>query len=161
MVTRRQMMKTLAVGSTMLGSALVPMLSAIAQEPSRQDLAHERFAQNDHGDQPSLMQGIKIANILEQKLPDGKVVNIVTVVFPPGVEETPHRHPGPVFGYVLEGALVTQVEPGKVVTYQKGDAWYEPPMHIHSVARSASKTRPAKILALLIHEKGQQLVMPA
>jgi quercetin dioxygenase-like cupin family protein len=153
MVTRREMMKAVAIGSTMLGSVLVPLLSAsaaLAEEP-----------EGAAGGQASPGGGIKITKILEQNLPDGKQVTIVTVLFPPGVEEDPHRHPGPVFGYVLEGALATQVEPGHVVTYKQGQAWYEPPLHIHRVARSASKTRPAKILALLIHEKNEALVLPA
>jgi hypothetical protein len=33
-------------------------------------------------------------------------------------------------------------------------------MHTHQTARNASKTRPAKILAVLISEKGQELVLP-
>lgn len=150
MVTRRQMMKAFALGTTMLGSALVPALSASAEEEKKSESGPATSA-----------GGIKIKSLLQQTLPDGKEVSIVTVFFPPGVEETPHRHPGPVFGYVLEGALTTQVEPGQLVTYKQGQAWYEPPMHVHRVARSASKTRPAKILALLIHEKGQALVLPS
>ena len=152
MVTRRQMMKALAISSTMLGSNFASLLS----------VAQAAEAKNEpHGEQSPSANGIKVTKILEQKLPDGKEVSIVTVLFPPGVEESPHRHPGPVFGYVLEGALTTQVEPGRVVTYQQGQAWYEPPMHVHRVARSASKDRPAKILALLILEKGQPLLVPA
>lgn len=150
MVTRRQMMKALAIGSTMLGSNLVPMLSAASE--GKQEAA---------GEQSPSAKSVKVTKILQQKLPDGKEVSIVTVLFPPGVEEEPHRHPGPVFGYVLEGALTTQVEPGRVVTYEQGQAWYEPPMHVHRVARSASKIRPAKILAVLILEKGQPLLVPS
>jgi len=152
-MTRREMMKALAIGSSMLGSVLVPLLSAssaLAEEPK-----------GGAGGQVSPGGGIKITKILEQKLPNGKEVTIVTVLFPPGVEEDPHRHPGPVFGYVLEGALTTQVEPGRVVTYKQGQAWYEPPLHIHRVARSASNTKPAKILALLIHGMDEALVLPA
>ena len=152
MVTRRQMMKALAIGSTLLGSNLVPMLSAAS--------ASEEKKEAEEGQSP-LANGIKVTKILQQTLPDGKEVSVVTVLFPPGVEEEAHRHPGPVFGYVLEGALTTQVEPGRVVTYKQGQAWYEPPMHVHRVARSASKIRPAKILALLILEKGQSLLVPA
>ena len=152
MVTRRQMMKALAIGSTMLGSNLVPILSAAKASEGNKEA---------EGAQSPSANGIKVTKILQQTLPDGKEVSIVTVLFPPGVEEEPHRHPGPVFGYVLEGALTTQVEPGRVVTYEQGQAWYEPPMHVHRVARSASKIHPAKILALLILEKGQSLLVPA
>jgi hypothetical protein len=56
--------------------------------------------------------------------------------------------------------VVSAVDPGKPVTYKAGQSWYELPMHTHRVARNASKSRKAMILALLISEKGQELVLP-
>lgn len=91
---------------------------------------------------------------------EGKVASLVTVTYAPGAGSQPHRHPGPVFGYILEGAIVSQVEPGPPITYRAGEAFYEPPMHVHRVSRNASKTRPAKLLAFVITEKGQPLTLP-
>lgn len=88
-------------------------------------------------------------------------VTLVVVNYAPGEGSKPHRHPGPVVGYILEGTIVSQVEPGQPITYHQGQAFYEPPMHIHRISRNASKTRPAKLLAFNITEKGQPLVLPA
>lgn len=104
----------------------------------------------------------KVHEVIQHALPDmeGKVASLVTVSYAPGAGSQPHRHPGPVFGYILEGAIVSQVEPGPPITYRAGEAFYEPPMHVHRVSRNASKTRPAKLLAFVITEKGQPLTLP-
>ncbi len=56
--------------------------------------------------------------------------------------------------------MVSEVDPDKPVTYHAGESWYELPMHTHRIARNASKTHPAKVLAVLISDKGQALVLP-
>ncbi|HEX5482060.1 MAG TPA: cupin domain-containing protein [Terriglobia bacterium] len=104
----------------------------------------------------------RVDQILQHSLPGakGKVGTLVTVSYAPGASSMPHRHPGPVFAYVLEGAIVSQVEPGPPITYKQGQAFYEPPMHVHRISRNASKTRPAKLLAFQITRKGQPLTLP-
>ncbi len=152
MVTRRQIVKALAASSTILASNLVAALS-----PAE---AAEEEGARVKAQSPST--GIRVTKLLEQPLPEmeGKVATVVIVEFPPGVDDKAHRHPGSVFAYVLEGSITTQVEPGPIVTYMKGQMWYEPPMHVHRIVRSASKTRPAKLLALLISDKGQPVLIP-
>ena len=104
----------------------------------------------------------RVDQVLQHLMPDteGKEVTIVTVSYAPGASSIPHRHPGPVFGSILEGAIVSQVEPGPPITYKQGQAFYEPPMHVHRISRNASKTRPAKLLAFQITKKGQPLTLP-
>jgi quercetin dioxygenase-like cupin family protein len=106
--------------------------------------------------------GSKVHEVIEHALPDmeDKVASLVTVSYAPGAGSEPHRHPGPVFGYILEGAIVSQVEPEPPVTYRAGEAFYEPPMHVHRISRNASKTHPAKLLAFVITKKGQPLTIP-
>ena len=152
MVTRRQIMKALAASSTILASNLVaglPLAEAVGESGAAVEA------------QPPA-NGIRVTKLLEQALPEmeGKIATVVIVEFPPGVDDQAHRHPGSVFAYVLEGSITTQVEPGPVVTYTQGQMWYEPPMHVHRIVRSASKTRPAKLLALLISDKGQPILIP-
>jgi quercetin dioxygenase-like cupin family protein len=51
----------------------------------------------------------------------------IVVEFPPGDPGTPpHRHPGPAFGYVLDGEMVFELEgePARVV--RVGEAFWEP-----------------------------------
>ncbi|MFD4788961.1 cupin domain-containing protein [Streptomyces sp. NPDC058459] len=59
--------------------------------------------------------------------PDGAHVVTARVEFPPGDPGTPpHRHSGPVFGYVVEGEMLFELEgePPRVV--QAGEAFWEP-----------------------------------
>lgn len=153
MLTRREMMKALAVGSTAIAADLAGALALAAAEGEGETLSAG----------PAASKGVTVRGILHHELPDapGKQLRMVTVEFAPGAGSPPHRHPGSVVAYVLEGAVVSQVDPGKPATYRAGQAWYEAPMHVHRVARNASKTRRAKILAILIVEKGQPLTLPA
>ena len=51
----------------------------------------------------------------------------IVVQYPPGDPGTPpHRHPGPAFGYVLDGEMVFELEgePARVV--RAGEAFWEP-----------------------------------
>jgi quercetin dioxygenase-like cupin family protein len=150
MMTRREMVKAFG------GSAVAAQLfAAIAMAETGGEGA--KLANPLAGD-----KGVTVRPILQQDLPDvpGKQISLVIVEFAPGAGNSPHRHPGSTIAYVLEGSVTSQVYPDKPVTYHVGQCWYELPMHTHQTARNASKTRPAKILAVLISEKGQELVLP-
>ncbi|WIX98661.1 cupin domain-containing protein [Amycolatopsis mongoliensis] len=44
-------------------------------------------------------------------IPEGAHAMTVVIEYPPGDAGTPpHRHPGPAFGYVLEGEMVFELE---------------------------------------------------
>jgi hypothetical protein len=47
-----------------------------------------------------------------------------------------------------------QVKGGKEVTLMPGQSYYEAPEDVHVVGRNASNTRPAKLLAVLVKDKG-------
>jgi quercetin dioxygenase-like cupin family protein len=91
----------------------------------------------------------------------GKEVLMYTVDFPPGHSSPVHRHKAQVVVYVLEGSVVMQVRGGKELTLRPGQTFTEDPDDIHVVSRNASRTRSAKFLVFLIHEKGAPLVIPA
>ena len=153
MIARREIVKALAVGPAAVLAAEVVATLALAGEGEGKRVSRPGASG----------KGLAVHLVLRHDLPDvpGKQVRVVTVDFAPGAGFSPHRHPGSVFAYVLEGTVVSQVEPGKPVTFKAGEAWYEPPMHIHRVARNPSKTRRAKIIAFLIAGKGQPLTLPA
>lgn len=90
----------------------------------------------------------------------GKEVLLVTVDYPPGAADSPHRHNADVFVYVLEGSVVEQVKGGKPVTLKAGQTFYEGPDDIHVVGRNASSTQPARILAILVKKKGAPALVP-
>jgi len=46
-------------------------------------------------------------------------------------------------------------------TYMKGEMFIEYPNQVHAVSRNASDVKPAKLLAILLAEKGKTLTTPA
>ena len=104
-----------------------------------------------------------ITNLMSKDLAGfpGKEVLMYTVDFPPGFSSPVHRHNAQVFVYVLEGSVVMQVRGGKELRLRPGQSFYESPNDIHIVSRNASRTKSARFLVLLIHKKGDPLVIPA
>jgi len=85
----------------------------------------------------------------------------VEVSYGPGAGSPSHRHPGITIAYVLEGEIRSKVGDGPETTYTVGQMFIETPGQVHGVSRNASSTKPAKLLALLLAEKGKQLTTPA
>ncbi len=52
-------------------------------------------------------------------------VTALEVTFPPGGSTGWHKHPVPVYAYVLEGTLTVKLESGQCLTFNKGDAIFE------------------------------------
>lgn len=99
------------------------------------------------------------------KEPVGNIPNpeatMLTLTILPGTVSAPHKHPGPVFAYILEGEIENQVDPDPPKTYRAGDYFYEPAMHVHRILRNLSKTETAKVLVFQIGEKGKPGAMSA
>jgi quercetin dioxygenase-like cupin family protein len=83
------------------------------------------------------------------------------VDYPPGRVGNPHRHPGFVLAYVLEGAVVTGISGQDERTYTVGQMFFEPPGSVHEVSRNASQTQKARLLAMIFAKKGLPLTAPA
>ena len=94
--------------------------------------------------------------LVRQALPDapGKQLVMAVVSYAPGQSSAPHRHPGSVMAYVLEGEVISQLEGQPPITYRAGQSWYEPPRVPHLVSKNASNTAPAKLLAVLLMDVG-------
>ena len=99
-------------------------------------------------------QGPKVTLVYDHALPNvpGKSMKGVLVEYGPGVTTGAHIHPKSAFIYatVLEGAIRTSVNDGPVVTYRAGQNFSEFPGDRHSVSENASKTEPAKLLAVFV-----------
>ena len=104
----------------------------------------------------------EVAVLFKQELPDiaGKTGLMLTVEYEPGESSAAHRHNANTFVYVLEGAVVMQVQGGEEKTLTAGQTFYETPNDIHSVSKNASATEPAKILVFFIKESGAPVTMP-
>jgi len=48
------------------------------------------------------------------------------------------------------------VNDGEARIYRAGESWFEPPGASHPVSRNASKTKPAKLLAVFIVDSGEK-----
>jgi quercetin dioxygenase-like cupin family protein len=90
----------------------------------------------------------------------GKEGSMLRVEYPPGGSDPVHRHYANAFVYVLEGSVVMQVKGGKEVTLMPGQTFYEGPDDVHVVGRNASTTRPAKMLVILVKDKGAPILVP-
>lgn len=100
--------------------------------------------------------------LMQQPLPDvpGKHVLMLTVTYPPGGASAAHLHPGSIFAYVLDGAVVSQLEGQPPRTYHRGESWYETPRIHHLVSRNASATQPATLLVFAIGGEGEPIKLP-
>ena len=90
----------------------------------------------------------------------GKEGLVITVDFAPGAEDPVHRHDAHAFVYVLEGTIVMQLKGAPAVTLKPGQVFYEGPSDLHIVGKNASDTKPAKILVVLVKNKGVDAVLP-
>jgi quercetin dioxygenase-like cupin family protein len=92
---------------------------------------------------------------------DNWEVTVSYVDYAPGRVGAPHRHPGFVLAYVLEGAVVAKISgQGEEKTYTTGQMFYEQPGATHEVSKNASQTQPARLLAMIFAKKGSTLTTP-
>jgi quercetin dioxygenase-like cupin family protein len=103
--------------------------------------------------------------VFEHELPEVMLKNwsvtAVEVSYGPGESSAAHRHPGITIVYVLEGEIRSKVGDGPEKTYAAGEMFLERPGELHAVSGNASASQPAKLLALLLAEKGKRLTTPA
>ena len=99
-------------------------------------------------------KGPKVTVVYDHALPNvpGKSMKGILVEYGPGVTTGAHIHPKSAFIYatVLEGAIRTSVNDGPVVTYRAGQNFSEMPGDRHTLDENASKTEPAKLLAVFV-----------
>lgn len=110
-------------------------------------------------------EGPKVTVVYDHTLPNvpGKSLKGILVEYGPGVATPGHVHPKSAFIYatVLEGAIRTSVNDGPVVTYRAGQNFSEMPGDRHTLDENASKTEPAKLLAVFVVDTDEkQLLTP-
>ena len=129
---------------TLLTAAAIAALSVIPA-----------FAQHDHRASGAGLGGdAKVTVVYDHAIPNvpGKSMKGILVEYAPGGSSPPHIHAKSAFIYatVLEGAINSQVNDGPVKTYRAGQSFSEMPGDRHKVSANASKTRPAKLLAVFV-----------
>jgi quercetin dioxygenase-like cupin family protein len=103
---------------------------------------------------------------LQHEIPNipGKSLTAVVVDYAPGAASPAHMHAKSAFiyAYVVSGSVESQVNDGPKQLLHAGQSFYEPPGARHTVSRNASKTKPAKLLAVFVTDTGDSpLTTPA
>ena len=84
------------------------------------------------------------------------------MTFGPEVAGKPHRHPGPIFGYVLEGEFELGLDDEPVKTLKAGETFYEPSGALHRVSRNPSTKTKTRVLAVILHPRdAKEIVTPS
>src|SRR6059058_5191164 len=101
---------------------------------------------------------LSVRDIVEKL--DGKDARatVQEVVIEPGGRVAPHRHAGPVFGYVLDGEYERALDDDPVTTYKAGDTFYEPSGCVHRVTRNPSARAKTRLLAVILHPRDTEKV---
>ena len=82
----------------------------------------------------------------------GKSLIALEVDYAPGAASPPHTHAKSsfIYAYVISGAIESKVHNGETRIYRAGEGWSELPGATHSISRNASRTEPAKLLAVFV-----------
>jgi quercetin dioxygenase-like cupin family protein len=103
--------------------------------------------------------GEAINTVFREAIPNipGKSITALVVSYAPGGKSSSHRHARSAFivGYVLSGAIRSQVDDGAVQVFHAGEHWIEQPGAHHRISENASTTEPAKLLAIFVADTNE------
>jgi quercetin dioxygenase-like cupin family protein len=94
---------------------------------------------------------------------DGKPtkVTVVEVTLAPGQGGQPHRHTGPVIGYVLEGEYEWAIDDQPAQVFKAGETFYEPTGCLHRVSKNPAAKGNTHVLAVVLHPRdARQITIP-
>ena len=97
--------------------------------------------------------------LMQQDVPNGAQLAVVSVEIPVGGREGRHTHSGPLIVYVQEGALTLDYEGKPTVTYKVGETFFVESGKIHEGINNG--TVPIKALASFVTPKGAPLTTQA
>jgi quercetin dioxygenase-like cupin family protein len=110
--------------------------------------------------------GERVVTIAERNIAeklDGKEAKstVVEVTLEPGQAGVPHRHPGPAFGYILEGEYEWGVDDQPAKVLKTGETFYEPTGCLHRVSKNPSATGKTRVLAVVLSPRdATQIAVP-
>jgi quercetin dioxygenase-like cupin family protein len=98
------------------------------------------------------------ATDIKEKL-DGKeaTATVVEVTIEPGQSGVPHRHPGPGFGYVVEGEYELGINDQPTKVLKAGETFYEPTGCLHRVSKNPGKVK-TRLIAVVLHPRDAKKV---
>jgi quercetin dioxygenase-like cupin family protein len=114
-----------------------------------------------HDEKPGSVKPLAVRDITEKL--DGKdaEATAVEVTLEPGQASAPHRHPGPVLGYVIEGEYEWAIDDQPAKVLKAGDTFYEPTGCLHRVSKNPAAKGKTRVLAWVLHPRDAKgLVIP-
>ncbi|WP_165247325.1 cupin domain-containing protein [Paludisphaera soli] len=105
---------------------------------------------HDDGESVRLISARDIAEKLDG---EATKASVVEVTIEPGRSGPPHRHPGPGFGYVLEGEYELGIDDQPTRVYKAGETFYEPGGCLHRVSRNPASKGKTRLIALVLHPR--------
>ena len=114
-----------------------------------------------HQDEKDRVKTISAWDIGEKL--DGKEAKatVVEVTLEPGQAGEPHRHPGPVIGYVLEGEYELGIDDHPSKVFKAGETFYEPTGCLHRVSKNPGDRGNTRVLAVVLHPRdARQITIP-
>lgn len=94
--------------------------------------------------------------VLQTDTTGGNEAHMWVAEIEPGAETGLHSHPTPRFVYVIEGAVVLEIEGEPDRTFAAGEGFQERPGVVHNF-RNASATRPARAMGFQTAAPSQAL----
>lgn len=110
---------------------------------------------------PTLPSGMQMLDHVQLGFDLGQPnVMTVTIELEPGsAGSPPHRHSGPVFGYLIEGELIFELEGEPERVIRQGEAFWEPGGSvIHYRAANNLADGRTKFLAVMMCVPGQEML---
>jgi quercetin dioxygenase-like cupin family protein len=118
----------------------------------------QRDAHSQGNERVKVLSAVEIAEKVDGKLAKATTVQ---VTLQPGQAGEPHRHPGPVFGYVIEGEYEWAIDDAPAKVLKAGETFYEPTGCLHRVSKNPAKRGNTRVLAVVVSPRdAKELVIP-
>jgi quercetin dioxygenase-like cupin family protein len=119
------------------------------------------FAATQHDPKHPSVKVLAVRDIVEKLNAKDAAATAVEVTLEPGQASDPHRHPGPAFGYVVEGEYEWGIDDQPAKRLKAGDTFYEPGGCLHRVSRNPAAQGKTRLMAWVLHPRGtDKLVIP-
>jgi len=112
-------------------------------------------AQHTGGEKVKVLSERNITEKIDGK--DAKAT-VVEVTIEPGQAGLPHRHPGPGFGYVLEGEYELGIDDQPTKVLKAGETFYEPTGCLHRVSKNPAASGKTRVIAIVLQPRDSTMV---
>src|SRR5215475_14170961 len=113
-----------------------------------------------HDGKGESVKTLAVRDIIEKLNGKESKATAVEVTLEPGQGSPAHRHPGPAFGYVLEGTYEWGIDDQPTKMLKAGETFYEPSGCLHRVSRNPGKVK-TRVIAWVLHPReAKEIVIP-